>query len=118
VHAIGINKRKSFDNMKDLIILILVKVMFTYIYSKFCNKKMKYPKIILLSMIMFSQLYGIYADDTWTSYTNSNNIYSTTFIGWYLWARTNGGVVRWDIRNMSYEKYFDGRVTITSIPMQ
>jgi len=44
-------------------------------------------------------------DQVWTNYTNGNYVNDLAFEGNYLWAATEGGVVRWDVRDGSYRKY-------------
>jgi ligand-binding sensor domain-containing protein len=47
-------------------------------------------------------------DDVWTTYTNSNYVNDLAIEGDYLWAATEGGVVRWNVRDGTYVKYTRG----------
>ena len=43
--------------------------------------------------------------DVWRSYTNGNYVNALAVEGNYLWAATQGGVVRWDRTDSTYTKY-------------
>ena len=43
--------------------------------------------------------------EVWTTYTNGNYVNDLAIEGDYLWAATDGGVVRWDTSNGTYVKY-------------
>lgn len=58
---------------------------------------------------------NIHAQSTWTTYTNTNYIHDMTVSGYYLWCATDGGVVRWDTRDMTYVKFTTGNGLIQNI---
>jgi ligand-binding sensor domain-containing protein len=44
-------------------------------------------------------------DNQWSIFTNCNDINDLFLDGNYLWAATNGGAIKWDIDNETYEKF-------------
>ena len=44
-------------------------------------------------------------DDLWTHYTYANEVVALTQDGNFIWAGTTGGVVKWNILDVSYVKY-------------
>jgi len=48
---------------------------------------------------------SVSAKDTWTYYTEADNIKDIALYGDYIWCNTSGGIIRWDKRDTSYVKY-------------
>ena len=59
--------------------------------------------IVLLVVILFPA--GVYSQETWINYTNANYVNSLAIEGNYIWAATDGGVVKWDMKTGEYIKY-------------
>jgi ligand-binding sensor domain-containing protein len=48
----------------------------------------------------------LYTNGSWVTYSNANNVNDLAFDrDGYLWAATEGGVVRWDTTHKTYKKY-------------
>jgi len=47
-------------------------------------------------------------NEVWTTYINSNNVNDLAIDGNYLWAATEGGIVRWDVTNGTSFRYTAG----------
>ena len=57
----------------------------------------------LLTIVMF--LPDVFADGTWTNFTNADHVYDTVRVGDTLWCATYGGLVKWNLRDSTYVKY-------------
>ncbi len=57
----------------------------------------------------------------WVNLTHTSDVHSLAVQGGYVWAATDGGVIRWDISSATYEKYTssDGlhRNAVTGVAM-
>ena len=56
---------------------------------------------ILLSMLVFQ----VFAEGTWTTFTNGNDVQDIAVDDRYVWCGTLGGIVRWDKNDMTYKKF-------------
>jgi ligand-binding sensor domain-containing protein len=61
--------------------------------------------LILSILVMMSFASISFGAGKWTNYTNGNEINALTSDGKYIWAGTNGGIVRWDSETGTYKKY-------------
>ena len=66
---------------------------------------MKLFKTAITCMIALVSTVNVYARGTWTTFTNSDYISDMAIRSDTLWCATTGGVVRWNIRDMTYKKF-------------
>ena len=54
---------------------------------------------LLLLTIFLSNISCSRYQETWINFTNANCVITLVTEGNYIWAGTDGGVVKWNIRN-------------------
>ncbi|MBN1294760.1 MAG: T9SS type A sorting domain-containing protein [Candidatus Latescibacteria bacterium] len=65
---------------------------------------MKNKKYIIVIFLFYVLSKTVYAEGTWEIFANTDIVYDSVIIGENIWCATNGGVICWNINNLSYEK--------------
>ncbi|MFC1542103.1 two-component regulator propeller domain-containing protein [Candidatus Latescibacterota bacterium] len=60
---------------------------------------------LFITLIAFLFVSHVYAQGTWTNYTNADWVYDSYREGDTLWCATGGGLVKWDLSDSTYKKY-------------
>ena len=78
---------------------LLSLVIIIAIFSSGCQRNS------VSGTVSSSTISSIDSKSDWTAYTDGNTVVQVLVKGNYLWAVTEGGVVRWDMDTGSYQKY-------------
>ena len=81
--------------------------------------KANITKIVFTITALCFFSFWAFANETWTNFTNGNNVFSIVVRDNYFWCATYGGGVRWNTTDGSYVKYtsFNGLASnfVTSV---
>lgn len=62
-------------------------------------------KIASFNVLLLMLVFPVFAEGTWTTFTNGNDVQDIAVDDRYVWCGTLGGVVRWDKTDMSCKKF-------------